>query len=244
MPRIILAAAVLLALAVPAAGQVMPRTDRTRELISPAETDLVPVVRGIVPYKVMLGNLFSIARLSNTAWDDLRIVPGAFDLPGSADPALVSWRPGGSGATFLAYEFAPSDNAFFVVQLPHNRKPDTDLSVHVHWTPQTRGNEENAKTVSWKVDISAASIGGTFPASTAYDMTDACDGTDHAHQMSPGVTVAGATLGLSAMLQCRIYRDTGDTWATNTSGNLPLLLEVDFHYEIDRFGSDNVGSND
>jgi hypothetical protein len=62
--------------------------------------------------------------------------------------------------------------------------------------------------------------------------------------MTPETTVPAAALGLSAMLQCRIYRDAGDSWATNTSGNLPILLEVDFHYEIDRFGSDNQGSND
>jgi len=195
------------------------------------QTDLVRVV----------GKYF---RLEDTAWDDLRIVPSAFDFAGSSDPALVNWRPGGSGTTFKAWEFDNADQAFFLVQLPHNRKPGTDLKVHVHWTPQTRGNEENAKTVFWKIDISAASIGGTFPASSVYDMSDACDGVDDAHQMTPDITVTGSTLGVSAMLQCRIFRDAGDSWATNTTGNLPLLLEVDFHYEIDRLGSDNYNGND
>ena len=46
-------------------GQVMPRTDRTRELISPATTDLVPVVSTTTPYKVTLSNLFKA--LPNTA---------------------------------------------------------------------------------------------------------------------------------------------------------------------------------
>jgi hypothetical protein len=45
---------------------------------------------------------------------------------------------------------------------------------------------------------------------------------------------------ISSMLLCNLTRtDTGtdDTWATNTSGNLPLILEVDFHYPIDTLGS-------
>ncbi|MCU0871776.1 MAG: hypothetical protein MUE50_05480 [Pirellulaceae bacterium] len=183
-------------------------------------------------------------RLDDPTWDDLRIVPGAFDYAGSNDPALQNWQPGGSGTTFKVYEFEAGDGGYFAVQLPHNRKPGTDLSAHVHWTPAARGNEENAKTVAWKIDISSASIDGTFPASSVYDLTDTTDGTDHKHQMTPAATVPASALGLSSMLQCRVFRDAGDSWATNTSGNCPVLLEVDFHYQIDRFGSDNLGSND
>lgn len=182
-------------------------------------------------------------RLENVAWDDLRIIPSAFDFAGNADPVLVNWTPGG-GVTFRAWEFAPGDQAFVLVQLPHNRKPGTNLHVHIHWTPQARGNEETGKTVAWKIDISGASLGSAFPAASTYDMTDICTGTDHLHEMTPSVIVPGAALGLSAMLACRVYRDAGDDWVTNTSGNLPLILEVDFHYEIDRLGSDNEGSND
>ena len=41
-------------------------------------------------------------------------------------------------------------------------------------------------------------------------------------------------------LVCNIRRsDTGadDTWVSTTTGQLPLLLEVDFHFEIDTVGS-------
>ena len=42
------------------------------------------------------------------------------------------------------------------------------------------------------------------------------------------------------MLICNIKRtDTGtdDTWAGTASGSLPMILEIDFHYEIDTIGS-------
>lgn len=183
-------------------------------------------------------------RLADSVWEDVRIEPSTFDFAGNSDPTKVNWQPGGSGATFKVWEFDVGDEGFFLIQLPHARKPGTDLKLHVHWTPGTRGNEEINKTVAWKCDISAASIGSAFPASSTYDMTDTVTGTDHLHEISPAATIPGATLGLSAMLMCRIYRHTGDTWATNSTGNLPLLLEIDIHYEIDRLGSDNETSND
>lgn len=174
---------------------------------------------------------------TDTVWEDLRIVPSAFDFAGSADPNLVSWQPGGSGTTFKAWEFAPSDEAFFTMQLPHAWKEGTDLKCHIHWTPQKRGNEENGKTVAWKLNYSWANRDAAFVASAVIDMTDACSGTDHLHEMSVEATITGAGKTISSMMICRIFRDAGDTWATNTTGNLPLLLEVDFHYQIDVAGS-------
>lgn len=37
---------------------------------------------------------------------------------------------------------------------------------------------------------------------------------------------------------CNIQRTTaGDSWSSTNSGQLPLILEVDFHYPIDTIGS-------
>lgn len=175
---------------------------------------------------------------TDTLWDDLRIVPGAFQFVGTGDPTLVDWTPSGSGVTFKAYEFNNADRAFFMMQVPHNYKLGTDLKPHIHWTPGTRGNEENGNTVAWKMDYSIANIGAAFPTSGTVDLTDTCSGTDHLHEITPSGTITGTAItSVSTMLMCRIYRDTGDTWATNTTGNRPLLLEIDFHYEIDSPGS-------
>lgn len=177
--------------------------------------------------------------LSQSVWDDIRIIPGSFDRPGTSDPVLNGWQPGGSGATFQVYVFAQNDEVHFTLQLPHQYKIGTDIKCHCHWTPRNRGNEENGKTVAWKADISWCSHGSTFPASTTYDMTDACNGVDDEHNITPDIVIDGHTSpkGISSMLIVRLYRDTGDTWAGTTDAQLPAILEFDIHYERDTIGS-------
>jgi hypothetical protein len=77
------------------------------------------------------------------------------------------------------------------------------------------------------------------------DLSDACDGTDHKHQMTPAVTITGTSKNISSMLICNVKRtDTGadDTWAGTGSGDLPMILEIDFHYQIDTLGSRQIGT--
>lgn len=188
----------------------------------------------IVKYSEDVGKV-----LNGTYWDDIRVTPGSFDRPGSSDPTIKAVTPGGGTTTYL-YEFAKNNIASFTVQLPHSYKVGSDISVHIHWTPGDRGNEEDGKTVGWKIDYSWASINGAFAAMSTADLSDACDGTDWKHQMTPAVTISGTGKGISSMLICNVKRtDTGtdDTWASTTSGQLPLLLEIDFHFPMDMLGS-------
>lgn len=175
-----------------------------------------------------------------TVWDDMRVTPGSFDRPGSSDPVIKEVTPGGSGTTTWLYEFAKNNFASFTVQLPHSYKTGSDIKCHIHWTPGARGNEESGATVGWKIDYTWASINANFGVMATLDLSDACDGTDWKHQMTPDVTITGTDKGISSMLICNVKRtDTGtdDTWASTTSGQLPLLLEIDFHYQIDTVGS-------
>jgi hypothetical protein len=115
----------------------------------------------------------------------------------------------------------------------------------VHWTPGAYGTAENGKTVGWKLDYVWVNIEGTMGDMATVDLSDACDGTNHKHQMTPDVTISGTSRGISSMLLCNIKRtDTGtdDTWAGTLSGRLPLLLEVDFHYQMDTIGSAASGA--
>jgi hypothetical protein len=175
-------------------------------------------------------------------YEDVRIVPTSFDFVGNTDPSLVSYTPTGSGIATMMYEFAKNDVAYFQIQIPHQYKEGTDISVHCHWTPGVRGSEEGTNKVGWKVIYSWANTDGTFPAMATADLSDACTSTDDAYLMTPEVTIDGHTIAktISSMLICQITRtDTGtdDTWASSTSGQLPLLLEVDFHFQIDTLGS-------
>jgi hypothetical protein len=182
--------------------------------------------------------------LAEAVWDDLRVSPGSFDRPGISDPTIVAYDVNGGGVSTYLWQFDKDNLASFTVQLPHSYKLGTDISVHIHWTPGARGNEENGATVGWKVDYSWANIDGAFGTMATADLSDACDGTDHKHQMTPAVAITGTGKTISSMLLCNIKRtDTGtdDTWATNTSGNRPLLLEIDFHYQIYTMGSRAIG---
>jgi len=184
--------------------------------------------------------------LGTPVWDDLRIVPTSFDFGGSSDPSLVTWTLGAGGSTML-YEFAKTDIAYFTAQLPHTYKIGTDLSVHIHWTPGSRGTAEAGATVGWKVAWTWASINGTFGAMQTADLSDTVfnGGADPAaavdqHQMTPSVTMTGTGKGISSQIVGYVTRtDTGtdDTWASSTNGQLPLLLELDFHFQSDTIGS-------
>lgn len=180
--------------------------------------------------------------LTNVVYDDIRINPGAFDRPGVADPAPVIYYPNAGGIGMYLYEFGIDDFVSFTVQMPHSYKAGQDIKVHLHWTPGDRGVAENAKTVGWKIDYSWANISSNFPDMQTADLSDACDGVNHKHQMTDEVTIDGHTVakGISSMLLCNLRRtDTGadDTWVSALSGQLPMILEVDFHFPIDTIGS-------
>lgn len=175
---------------------------------------------------------------NQTTWDDIRIIPGAFDYAGVADPTLVNYQPGGTGRSYKLYEFANSDIAYATVQIPHSYKEGTDLDCHIHWTPGSNGTTESGNTVAWKVDVSWVNVDGTFPATTTLDCTDTCDGTnDKSQRAVASALLSGTGKKISSQLLIAIYRDTGDTWTGNTTGNLPLLIELDFHFQISTIGS-------
>jgi len=179
-------------------------------------------------------------RGNSTVWDDLRIVPGAFQFAGAADPTLSAWQPGGAGATHQVYKFQKNDEVFASCQMPHKYREGTDVRFHIHWTPCDRGNEESGNNVGWKVDYSWANIDGTFASSATVDLSDACTGTDDYHEMTSDVLVSGTNRTISSVFQLRIYRsDTGtdDTWASGLAAQSPALLEFDIHFQIDTVGS-------
>jgi len=174
---------------------------------------------------------------SDTVWDDLRIVPGAFTFSGSGDPVLRDWTLGGTA--FKVYKFEKDDMVFASCQMPHDYKEGTDLKPHIHWTPCDRGNEESGALVGWKVDYSIADIGEAFGNAVTLDFSDACTGTDHLHEITDSLTITGTGFKISHILMLKIYRtDTGadDTWAGTTT-QAPALLEFDIHYEKSTAGS-------
>jgi hypothetical protein len=182
----------------------------------------------------VLGNV-SVNEITyrDTYWDDLKIDIGGFRTVGGSAPTELVWL-----TNLRIYEFNAAEELHFETQLPHNYKEGTDLKVHVHWTPHTRGVAENGNTVNWRAEITAQPINGTFTAGTVYDMTATCDGVNHKHlRQAATADLSGSSLTVSSVLVGRVYRLAGDTWATNTATNRPALLSLDFHYEIDSPGT-------
>lgn len=178
-----------------------------------------------------------------TVWDDIRVTPGGFDRPGISDPTLIAYDVGGGGLASYVYEFDKNNIASFTVQMPHGYKEGESIYAHIHWTPGSRGVAENGNYVGWKIDYSWASINGTFTAMQTVDLSDVCDGTNHKHQMTPEAEIPGTGKTMSSMLICNIKRTdlgTDDTWVSGSSGQQPILLEVDFHYPIDTVGSTEI----
>ncbi len=180
-------------------------------------------------------------RLEEAVWDDLVFEGGVWVFAGSADPTLSPWQPGGSGTTFQVYKFKKDDCAYIVnKQMPHRYKEGSDMYVHLHWSPGDRGNEESAKKVGWKIDLSIADIHSAFPASTTYDLSDTCTGTDDYHEITASATISGTGLSVSHCMVAKIYRsDTGtdDTWVSTNAAESPILLSCDIHYQVDTMGS-------
>lgn len=185
--------------------------------------------------------------LEESVWDDMRVVPGSFDRPGVTDPTIVAYNVNGGGTSTYLWQFQKNAIASFTIQLPHGYKQGTDIYCHIHWTPGANGVTENGNTVGWKIEYSWTNVNGAFGTMASLDLSDACNGVNHEHNMTPDVIIDGhtATKNISSMLICNIKRtDTGtdDTWTGTASGELPMLLEIDFHYEIDTMGSRQIGT--
>lgn len=178
-----------------------------------------------------------------TMWDDLRIASTSTKLGGSKDPGFSAFKTdGGSSQGVFLYWFddTSEEELYFAAQLPHGYLLNSTLSPHVHWTPSSGGTG----TVSWGLEYSAANITGTFPNTTLIygngripnDVTLVAG--KHYLTELPGIT--GSVYGFnspSAMLVCRVFRDATASGLGDSYNHDAGLLEIDFHYEIDSFGS-------
>jgi hypothetical protein len=174
---------------------------------------------------------------SATEWDDEKIVATAFDYIGTGDPEIISWELGTFDNIVRIYQ--SGDRAYFTCQFSHGRKNDSDIYAHIHWTPHVRGNEENGATVNWILGKTWSSIGEAFPAMDTIWLNDTCTGVDDAHLMSRDVLISGFGKKTSSVLTGYVERADGDTWIGTTAAQSPGFLEIDFHYEVDKLGSDD-----
>lgn len=163
-----------------------------------------------------------------TVWDDQQIELSGAQLHPSESPTWVVYKGG------MALEFGANltETIFFIAQLSHRRKNDSDIDFHVHQTQVDvlTGNVRWIFTHSW------ASLEGIFPTETTIAALAACDGVPDKHMYRDLVDpIVGAGKGISSMLVCSLTRD-GDHVDDTYAGNI-LLLAADFHILLNTAGS-------
>lgn len=173
--------------------------------------------------------------LVNTVWDDERIPVTATQAGGSKDPHFIkAWDNGAGSQGVFTYAFDPSqeEELYFNLQLPHSYKAGTNLKPHVHFF----NKNNNAGNIVWGLEYNCIAVNSTFSGTTTLStVTIANGGTDkHSYAEIPEIT--GTNFGASTMCVCRVYRDA--TNGADTYGSDSYLMEIDFHFQKDKIGTD------
>lgn len=171
-----------------------------------------------------------------TVFDDLRTPLTAIRITGpggTTPPDEVLYK----GSVVLAFGGAGTDDekAFFVVQIPHTYKEGSNITPHIHWTPEDNG----AGNVRWVLTYSWANVGSAFPAESTDTQVFACDTVTDKHQVDGFTAISGTGKTISSMLLCSIQREDSDASDTYDSKDA-YLLEIDFHFEKDTVGSRQI----
>lgn len=182
-----------------------------------------------------------------TVWDDIMIFPDATSRGGSNTPtwggnggnAFKKNAAGTSQGVFLWMFSASSEQElYFVVQIPHGYKEGSTIYPHVHWT--TASGTPSGSNVVWGLEYTAAAIGNSYSTTTSITSNTVIgeigtpSGTGQ-HLITALGTISGTGLGISSVIVCRLYRAAAD--AQDSFANETGLLGIDFHYELDTFGS-------
>ena len=171
-------------------------------------------------------------------WDDLRV-----ELNNGSDGATISYFSGTTGPQIYYFRDAAGLEAMsFVVQLPHSWKEGTTIYPHLHWSPK----DTKAGNVEWNLDYSWVNYDPVtpqvFPAMTTSTVVATGPFTSNTHMISALTTgnagLDGTGKKISSILICKLWRNSGnaaDTYEANAG-----LLFLDFHIQVDGYGSEGV----
>lgn len=168
-----------------------------------------------------------------TVWDDLRVSVDNVRVGASRVPTPTAYKGGLVLAFSKQAQAVNEEIAYFSIQFPHERKSGSTVYPHIHWTTPN----SNAGVVRWKLTYSWANIGATFPAETPDTGEEANAGQD-VHNLTAFNSITGTGKTSSSMMICSISRNSSN--AADTYGSSAYLLEIDFHYEIDKMGEDSL----
>ena len=169
-----------------------------------------------------------------TVYDDLRVPVTSTTKGGSKEPTFTKIADNGGGSQGVFDEqFSPKleQELYFTAQLPHSYKEGSDIHPHVHWAPTSIGSGD----VVWGLECTWSNINEAFGNTSIISSTDAADQVNNKMQLASFTAINGAGKLVSSMLACRVFRD-----ATNLADDYSdpaSLLEIDFHFQIDKLGT-------
>ena len=223
----------------PAKGLIVLDTTRMAFYYYDGMERWIQVATGSVNYDTISGQVVFDQNIlfsdSVEIYDDLKVPVNALKIQGANNQPL--WSAIGSvNGTLASFHFGPDvmQQLFFVVQVPHGYMPGSALYPHIHWMPAT----SDAGAVVWGLEYTWASIGSTFDNTVSVTGTGVVNNSEqNMHKMTHvGSGIDGTGETESSMLICRMYRDGGD--AADTFPGDAVLLEVDFHYRVEKIGEE------
>ena len=177
---------------------------------------------------------------SATTFEDLRVDGSRVANSGTSAP---NWLPFVGNLYANLFSATAVNYVYFQVQMPHAWKAGSRIFPHVHWAPIT--SAPGTKRVYWELEYewvnyqqpygSPVTINGYL---LAGESTPTRSLALLEHTITPlgtnGIDGTGKTI--SSVLMCRLAR-RGDDDVIDNFTERAALLSVDFHYEIDSFGS-------
>jgi hypothetical protein len=185
--------------------------------------------------------------VNSNYWDDLRVPVSSTNLGGSKDPGyskLLDNGAGSQGVFTYWFDASTEEEIYFSCQLPHNYIPGSYLRPHVHWVPKSNGSA--GQVVSWGLEYTWANLGVVFGnTSILYGNVSTPSETlvANKHYVTKLGQIDGTSKAYSSMLVCRLFRDATGAGATDSYTADAGLLEIDFHYNLNGFGTSEEYSN-
>jgi len=175
-----------------------------------------------------------------TVWDDI-MIPG-FATRSSTNAPTFDVFVNGTYINYFGDAGTNSENqVFFTVQFPHSWA-STTIFPHVHWSPETDPGVGGA-VVRWGLEYTWIEYNPTtpltFPASTTvYVNATAPSASQKKHLIGSfgSITPTSDQDGISSMMVCRLFRNSGNAADTYNSARAGFL-QFDIHFEKNTEGS-------
>ena len=181
-----------------------------------------------------IGNAIRVGEMN---WNDLRVPLSSIKVGSTAVPDFAKWNDDGAGSVgTFGFHFSPilTEQVHFDAQLPHTYWEGTEIQPHLHYVLPSVPNA--GETLKFGLEYSYCNVDEQFPATTIIYATETFTGdetikTQYIAGFDPDIL--DPNMKISAMFSCRLFRDaTNDTY-----GDDAVVLEFDFHHQIDNLGS-------